>query len=254
MGFVEHFINMIWILVSNNWYSVFVNGQSSGYFKSSRGVKQGDPLSATLFILSAKVLSRSLNKLFDDKSFVGFGMPKWNDPLNYLAYADDTIKFASTHTESLKKIMAVLNDYEKISGQLINKAKSSYYMHSKATNALRRKDYYDDLINNVKAKLHSWKGKLSSFGGKATFISSVLQSLGALYHLVPPDFYINVDLLEMVELRQEDIWNVELIDQSFPEDIAEPIKLQVQFEGSDGLWDRPWWKPTSSGRFTMRSA
>ncbi|XP_070039818.1 uncharacterized protein [Nicotiana tomentosiformis] len=69
MGFSEHFINMVWNLMSNNW---------------------------------------SLNKLFEDKSFVGFGMLKWSDPLNYLAYADDTIIFASAHPPSLSKIMAVV--------------------------------------------------------------------------------------------------------------------------------------------------
>nr|XP_009608376.1 uncharacterized protein LOC104102378 [Nicotiana tomentosiformis] len=338
MGFAEHFINLIWSLLSNNWYSILVNSQSSRFFKSFRGVKQGDPLSPALFILSAEVLSRSLNNLFDDKSFVGFGMPKWTDPLNHPAYADDTIIFASSHTESLKKIMAVLNGYEKISGQLINNAKSSYYMHSKAANALfqtvgdltrftrgtfpftyrgcpifytrRRKDYYDDHINKVKAKLHSWKGKLLSFGGKATLISSVLQSmpihmlslldppkniiehlhklfarffwskrgegrnrhvhhgrscvfqrrnegwvsdhclmspnhclqscgggLGALYHLVREDFHINEEFEKVVKVRQENGWNEEFIDQSFPEAIADHIKQHVQFEGSDGFLD-----------------
>ncbi|XP_070035218.1 uncharacterized protein [Nicotiana tomentosiformis] len=39
-----------------------------------------------------------------------------------------------------------------------------------------RKDYYEDLIKKVKDKLHSGKGKLLSFGEKATLISSVLQS------------------------------------------------------------------------------
>lgn len=81
MGFAEHFIIMIWNLLSNNFYSILVNG----FFHSTRGVKQGDPLSLALFILSAEVLSRSLNKLFDDNSFRGFGMPKWIDPLNHLA-------------------------------------------------------------------------------------------------------------------------------------------------------------------------
>ncbi|XP_075076724.1 uncharacterized protein LOC107810356 [Nicotiana tabacum] len=166
MGFSEHFINMVWNLVSNNW---------------------------------------SLNKLFEDRSFVGFGMPKWFDPLNHLAYADDTIIFASAHPPSLRKIMAVLGNYDKISCQIINKDKSSYYMYSKVPNGLcqavgtitgfargkfpftylgcpifytiRMKEYYEDLIKKIKAKLHSWKEKLLSFGGKATFISSVLQSM-----------------------------------------------------------------------------
>nr|XP_016492705.1 PREDICTED: uncharacterized protein LOC107812184 [Nicotiana tabacum] len=166
---------------------------------------------------SAVVLSMSLNKLFEDKSFVWFGMPKWFEPLNHLAYAENTIICASAHSDSLKKVMTILGSYERISGQLINKAKSSYYMHVKAVNSLfqevgdaigfargefpftylgcpifytrRRKDYYNDLIKKVKAKLHSWKGKLLSFGGKATLISSVLQSMPVhfLSVLDPPD-------------------------------------------------------------------
>nr|XP_016471243.1 PREDICTED: uncharacterized protein LOC107793412 [Nicotiana tabacum] len=108
------------------------------------------------------------------------------DPLNHLAYTDDAIIFASTHAASLKKIMEVLSGYEKVSGQLINKTNSSYYMYARVANSLvhsleditgfskgafsftylgcpifytrRRKDYYEDLIKKVEAKLHSWKG------------------------------------------------------------------------------------------------
>ncbi|XP_070032139.1 uncharacterized protein [Nicotiana tomentosiformis] len=105
MGFAEHYIIMIWNLLANNW-----------------GVKQGDPLSPALFILSAEVLTRTTNKLFDDKKFIGYGMPKWIDPLNHLAYADDTIIFSSADTYSLGKIVKVLTQYEQTSGQLINKS------------------------------------------------------------------------------------------------------------------------------------
>nr|XP_016511576.1 PREDICTED: uncharacterized protein LOC107828724 [Nicotiana tabacum] len=363
----------------NNWYSVLVNGQSSVFFKSTKGVKQGDPLSPALFILSAELLSRSLNKLFEDKSFVGFGMPKWSDSLNHLAYADDTIIFASAHPPSLSKIMAVLGNYEKISGQMINKDKSSYYMYSKVANGLfqavgaitgfargkfpftylgcpifytrRRKDYYEDLIKKVKAKLHSWKGKLLSFGGKATLISSVLQSmpvhmlsvldppnsiLGHLHKTFARFFWstkeegrsrhwaswqnlflpkeegalgfrslndvsralfaklwwrfrttkslwsnfmwnkyckkepptvvhfrggshvwrqmLNASLQEVAELRQGETWDDQLLDQTFNEEIVGHIRLNVHYESSEGYWDKLYWMPTPSGKFSVSSA
>ncbi|XP_049410465.1 uncharacterized protein LOC125873619 [Solanum stenotomum] len=73
----------------------FFHAYAYGFFQSSRGLKQGDPLSPTLFIIAAEVLSRSLNGLFEDSEFRGFGMPKWSPQINHLYYADDTILFFS---------------------------------------------------------------------------------------------------------------------------------------------------------------
>ncbi|XP_070034166.1 uncharacterized protein [Nicotiana tomentosiformis] len=375
------------------------------------GVKQGDPLSPALFILSAEVLSRSLNKLFEDKQFRGFGMPKWTDPLDHLAYADDTIIFASADPYSLQKIVYVLAQYEHSSRQLINKANSSYYMYANVVGApvntvgnitrfskgeftftyhgcpifytrrrkeyytnliqkvkaklhsWKREEYYEDLVKKVKDKLHAWKGKLLSFGGKATLITGVLQSmlvhllsvldtpdnilehlhkifarffwstneegrsrhwsswqnlclpkeegglgfrslhdvsrdlfaniwqgshvwrkilndreevehgimwerksgttniwhenwtrLGALYHVLPQDFPINEELQEVAELSQGESWNDQLIDQSFPEDIADHIIHNLHYDSREDYWERPYWMPTSSSKFTVSSA
>lgn len=104
-GFSEIIIDMVWRLVSNNWYSILVNGQTYGFFKSSRGLKQGDPLSPTLFIISAEVLSTGLNSLHTDRQFKGYGLPKWSPEINQLSYADDTILFCSGERASFIKMM-----------------------------------------------------------------------------------------------------------------------------------------------------
>lgn len=86
--------------MANNWYSILINGQAYGFFHSIRGVKQGDPLSLTLFILTAEVLSKALNNLFVHNDFKSFGMPKWSENLNHFVYVDDTIRkknFISNH-------------------------------------------------------------------------------------------------------------------------------------------------------------
>nr|XP_009786618.1 PREDICTED: uncharacterized protein LOC104234707 [Nicotiana sylvestris] len=129
MGFTERLIGIVFGLVSNNWYSILINGQPHGFFKSSRGIKQGDPVSPTLFIFAAETLSRGLNALHTNLYFCGFGMPKWSPKINHLAYADDMIIFSSSDETSLMLIMQVLKAYEDASGQLVNKNKSAVYLH-----------------------------------------------------------------------------------------------------------------------------
>nr|XP_009796280.1 PREDICTED: uncharacterized protein LOC104242863 [Nicotiana sylvestris] len=195
--------------------------KAHGFFKSSRGVKQGDPVSPTLFILAAEALYRGLNALHTNLYFCGFGMPKWSPKINHLAYADDMIIFPSSDETSLMLIMQVLKAYEAASGQLVNKTKSAVYLHhltdmemaSKVERitgihrddfpiiylgcpifyARRKLEFYQPLMTKVMDKLQSWQGKLLSVGGKAVLISHVLQSMPM--HLLsavnPPKYVIN---------------------------------------------------------------
>lgn len=57
MGFLNIFVDLIWILILNNYYSVLINSQSHGFFHSTGVEKKGDPLSPTLFILSIEVIT-----------------------------------------------------------------------------------------------------------------------------------------------------------------------------------------------------
>lgn len=141
-GFSERILDMIVRLISSNWYSMLMNGQSFGFFQSSRGLKQGDPISPTLFIIVVEVLSRGLNRLFGDPQFIGYEMPKWSPQINHLSYIDNTILFCSGHFGSVKKTNKVLGEYEYVSGQMINLDKSHFYLHEKTSiriaNRMRR--------------------------------------------------------------------------------------------------------------------
>ncbi|XP_060195138.1 uncharacterized protein LOC132624361 [Lycium barbarum] len=170
-----------------------------------RGVKQGDPLSPTLFILASECMSKALNALHEDEIFSGFGMPKWSPYINHLAYADDTIIFASAKEESLRLVMEKLASYESVSGQKINKGKSVVFLHHNVTQEVEehvfditripRKDFpftylgvpiyygrrmiahYKEITDKIFNRLNSWTGKLLSIGGKVTLIKHVLQSM-----------------------------------------------------------------------------
>jgi len=53
-------------------YSMLVNGEATGFFSSSRGLRQGDPLSPISFILVMETLNRLVNKAVDVRVLEGF--------------------------------------------------------------------------------------------------------------------------------------------------------------------------------------
>lgn len=60
-GFAKQWINLIYDCISTPRISILVNGSPVGFFNTSRGLRQGDPISPFLFILMVESLGRLLN-------------------------------------------------------------------------------------------------------------------------------------------------------------------------------------------------
>ncbi|XP_027069890.2 uncharacterized protein [Coffea arabica] len=204
-GFSETWIDMIWRLISNVWFSVLVNGGSNGFFRSSRGLRQGDPISPALFVIGAEVLSRTLNTLPTQRGFTPFKVPPHCSIITHLAFADDVIIFSSGAKSSLRLIKRVLDDYNEASGQRINPQKSCFLTHPRAPSqraavvnqilgynkrdfpirylgcplytGRSKKVYYTDIYNAVANRILSWKNQILSLGGRVVLIQSVLSSM-----------------------------------------------------------------------------
>ncbi|XP_027077095.1 uncharacterized protein [Coffea arabica] len=204
-GFSERWIDMIWRLISNVWFSVLINGSPCGFFQSTRGLRQGDPISPALFIIGAEVFSRSLNSLVGQRGFLPFKVPTSCPIVTHLAYADDVIIFCSGVKRTLKKVMSVLENYCCVSGQQLNSQKSCFVDHDALTlprkrvisqisgfqakslplrylgctlySGRRKSSYFSDICTSVAKRILSWKEKLLSSGGRLVLLKNVLSSL-----------------------------------------------------------------------------
>nr|XP_027101056.1 uncharacterized protein LOC113720378 [Coffea arabica] len=202
-GFQERVVDIFYRLVSNNWFSVLVNGEPAGFFKSSRGVRQEDPVSPGLFVLVTEFLGRGLLHLLDcrpGRFFVSAGTQ-----VPYLAFADDMLVFTRCSEECLSAVKVFLEGYQQVSGQRVNVNKSAFFLAMGATmgqeqmvtrvlgfhracfpftylgapiyKGRRLSSLFDGLVAKMRDLLGHWSTKMLSFGGKRVLARHVLSSL-----------------------------------------------------------------------------
>ncbi|RVW17895.1 hypothetical protein CK203_093548 [Vitis vinifera] len=73
MGFGSKWIGWMWNCISTVKYSVLVNGVPAGFFSSTKGLRQGDPLSPSLFVMGMEVLSVLITRAVEGDSSMAAG-------------------------------------------------------------------------------------------------------------------------------------------------------------------------------------
>lgn len=110
MGFPDLWIS--WI----HSFSFLINGHPSKWIYSSRGVRQGDPISPLFFLLVTQNLLAILNHTLHINFFSGFD-PELSLNFNHLMFVDDLILITKASRQSAKNILFCLNLYANFSGQ-----------------------------------------------------------------------------------------------------------------------------------------
>jgi len=184
-------------------FTVGYNGMVHGYFKGSRGLRQGDPLSPYLFVIAMNVLSVMLNRAASELK-VKYHQRCSSSRLTHLCFADDLLIFIDGSIDSVQNVLQVLKEFELRSGLAVSVQKSSFFASGlsqqemdtiKAStgmpNGILPVRYLgvplctkkltlancEILIQQVKAKFNSWTVKTLSFAGRLLLIKTVIAGI-----------------------------------------------------------------------------
>ena len=121
-GFNESFIIWVKTLYSNIQTCVMNNGWISEIFKNSRGIRQGCPLSALLFVLSVEIMALRIRNNKDIKGFQ-IKIDEQTHSIKISQLADDTTLYFNSKND----ISVAMNEIEifgNFSGLMINRNKT----------------------------------------------------------------------------------------------------------------------------------
>lgn len=167
-----------------------------------RGLRQGDPLSPSLFILAEKVLSHAFLSYLD--RIDEFTTTIARCP-SHLLFADDIILFVHAKRCSILKMLGVIMAYCSTSGQAFNHSKCKFFLPpnapreqvyvAKTATTFERGDFlfiylgvsigpgrryvhhFQYIVDRIAEWVNGWHNKLLSSAGRLVLIKHVLSSI-----------------------------------------------------------------------------
>ncbi|XP_021979685.1 uncharacterized protein LOC110875793 [Helianthus annuus] len=259
-GFHPTMVHWIMLCVSTTTYSVCVNGEVHGFFKGSRGLRQGDPVSPYLFTLVMEVLTAILQHTVRiDNSFKFHNKCERQQIIN-LCFADDLFIFAKGEIASARCIMKALDSFTKMSGLLASVQKSTVffsnvpsYVKSAILNIMPFKEgslpvkylgvplissrlLHKDcflLVEKLEKRILHWRNKLLSSAGRLQLIISVLSSMHICWSSV--FIFPNREIQKLEALMRNFLWSRDSAFQKGRSKVSWKTVYVPKFEGGLGI-------------------
>ncbi|XP_021835487.2 uncharacterized protein [Spinacia oleracea] len=272
LEFPQHFVDLVMQCVSTPMFSLMFNGSMHGFFKSKRGLRQGDPISPLLFVICMEYLSRILHKMCD-MSLFSFHPRCREIKLTHLCFADDLILCCKGDYPSILLLLQAFNLFSDSSGLRANQQKSSIYCHGMLERDVQRvvdvsgftRSFLpfkylgvpicsqkisvaqcSQLVDKIIATIKVWSSKTLSYSARMQLINSVLLSL----HIYWAQIYVlpKSVLQDIVKICRAFLWSGQAYSQK-PSNIAwENTCCGKQFGGL-GFRDIILWNTAAMGKY-----
>lgn len=196
MGFGHTFLSWIRLFYTGPMASVIVNGFCSPLLSLKRGVGQGCPLSASLYVLVSESLACRLRA---DPSLNGFSLPNSTERALISQFADDMAVLCMNDDE-IRLVFEIFGLYERASGAKLSMPKSvglwagswtgrttspvdikwtSSYITCLGVavgNGDLGTEIWQQRLAASKRTLHSWHQRALTFSGKVLILNSLILS------------------------------------------------------------------------------
>ncbi|KAL0853720.1 hypothetical protein Bca101_058872 [Brassica carinata] len=181
-------------------FNIGYNGTVQGYFKSKRGLRQGDPLSPYLFFIAMNCLFHLLNNAAKEGR-ISYHHRCTDSKLTHLCFADDLLIFCHGSLRSIKGALDVLANFQSRPGLAISITKTCFFssdLSEQEIDEIKQETglpygqlpirylgvplctkklsmaNFEPLIQSVKTKLTSWTTRTLSFAGRLLLINTVI--------------------------------------------------------------------------------
>ncbi|KAJ6806039.1 uncharacterized protein M6B38_177220 [Iris pallida] len=110
MGFDERWIERVRECICSPTFSVLIQGTPHGYFRSNRGLRQGDPLSPYLFTLVMEYFTCMMDTAVHSKRIVPlFRLVR--PVVSYLIYADDLLVLLQPSMRRMRALSDIMEEF-----------------------------------------------------------------------------------------------------------------------------------------------
>eukprot|EP00253_Pinus_taeda_P010247 PITA_10247 len=193
LGISKNFISIINGCISNPWTAPLINGRPNNYFRSSRGLRQGCPLSPFLFIIIVETLSIHLENLHRQKEITGIHIERGTKEINHSLFADDTLLIGGASSLMEKRFKKVLDAFLAISGGKLNNRKCLPLAKETV-----KAEIWVKHIEKMRGLLQSWGVSWLNLAGIPILIKAILSALPIYQYAVtmaPASIHKHMELI-----------------------------------------------------------